>query len=96
LALIVGLPADSAYAASVQGGSQFRGWDAKTYAQVATVNALRSLTHLFLLANSNPKKSKPKPQDPFPTPHDDVRKKQKKHGPGSFAAIAASMMKKKV
>jgi hypothetical protein len=57
---------------------------------VALVNAQRAGNHIQLLINRDPKKSKPKPPDPFPIPGDD--KKANAPKPGSFAAIAGSML----
>jgi hypothetical protein len=90
LALILQLPTNGAFYASRRGGLQFRGWDADRYALVALVNAQRANNHILLLANSDPKKSKPKAPELFPTPDDNPKSKAPK--PGSFAAIAASMM----
>lgn len=90
LALIFQLPTDGAFYASRQGGIQFRGWDAGRYALVAQVNAQRATNHILMMVNRDPKRSKPKPPEWFPTP--DESDKPKAHKPGSFAAIAASML----
>ena len=90
LSLILHLPTDGAFFASRRGGQQFRGWDAGRYALVAQVNAQRATNHILTMVNRDPKKAKPKPPEPFPTP--DVTDKPKTHEPGSFAAIAASMV----
>jgi hypothetical protein len=91
LALISHLPTDGAFYASRQGGTQFRGWDAGRYALVAQVNAQRSTNHILMMVNRDPKKTKPKPPEMFPTPDID-NDKPKAHKPGSFAAVAASML----
>jgi hypothetical protein len=89
LSLIYHLPTDGAFYASRRGGQQFRGWDVDRYALVALVNAQRAGNHIQLMVNRDPKKSKPSAPDPFPTPDEDAQKLPK---PGSFAAVAASMM----
>ena len=90
LALIMNLPDDGAFYASRQGGPQFRGWDAGRYALVAQVNAQRSTNHILMMVNRDPKKARPKPPEMFPTPG--VEKQKPAPTPGSFAAIAASMI----
>lgn len=90
LALIFNLPADGAFHASRQGGPQFRGWDAGRYALVALVNAQRANNHILMMVNRDPKRAKPKPPEFFPTPDESDKPSAPK--PGSFAAIAASML----
>lgn len=90
LALIMGLPSDGAFYASRRGGQEFRGWDASRYALVALVNAQRATNHILLRVNRDPKKAKPKPPEMFPTPDSEIKSKAPK--PGSFAAVAASML----
>ena len=58
------------------------------YILVALVNAVRATNHILLMANRDPKKPKPKPPEPFPTPGE----KKTTNKPGSFAAVAASML----
>lgn len=91
LALIVHLPLDGAYYAARRGGQQYRGWDMDRYALVALVNAQRATNHILMMVNRDPKKAPPKPPEPFPTP-DLEQQKANAQKPGSFAAIAASMM----
>lgn len=91
LSLISNLPTDGALYASMRGGKQFRGWDVDRYALVSLLNAQRAGNHITLMVNRDPKKPKPKPPAPFPTPDSEERKSAAK--PGSFAAIAASMLK---
>lgn len=90
LALIMNLPTDGALYASRRGGREFRGWDIDRYAAVALVNAQRSTNHILMMVNRDPKKPKPKAPEPFPTP--DEVKKSNAPKPGSFAAVAASML----
>lgn len=91
LALIVWLPNDSAFYASRMGGPQYVGWDPDRYALAAQVDALRAGNYIALMVNRDPKKgTKPKPPEPFPTP--DADKKSNAPKPGSFRAIAASLM----
>lgn len=93
LALCVHLPNDGAFAASRQGGIEFRGWDAAQYALVGVVNAVNVTNHILSLVNRDPKKPKPKPPEPFPTPGSSAAKVEKsKPAAGSFAAMAATMM----
>ena len=89
LSLVLHLPSDGAFYASRSGGQEFRGWDADRYALVSLVNAQRATNHILMMVNRDPKKPRPKPPETFPTPGD---KKKTAHKPGSFAAIAASMM----
>jgi len=91
LSLITNLPTEGALYASRQGGQQFRGWDAGRYALVAQVNAQRATNHILLMVNRDPKKSRPKPPELFPTP-DVEKQKPTAPKPGSFAAVAASMI----
>lgn len=89
LSLILHLPSDGAFFASRRGGQEFRGWDVDRYALVSLVNAQRAGNHILLVANRDPKKPKPPLPEPFPTPDDNKKQAPK---PGSFAAIAASML----
>jgi hypothetical protein len=91
LSLIVHLPPEGALYASRSGGPQFRGWDAGRYALVAQVNAQRATNHILMMVNRDPKKAKPAAPEMFPTPDVDTGR-TKKHKPGSFAAVAASML----
>jgi hypothetical protein len=72
--------------AEVRGGQEFRGWDRDRYQLVALTDAVRILTYVFILANSDPKKAPPKVPEPSPTPDELTTKKQAQ--PGSFAFIA--------
>jgi len=96
LELVLNLPADSAYVASVRGGRQYRGWDETRYTLVSIAEALNTLQYMYLYAHSDPKKSKPKPPLPYPTPDRAEELKRAKKGPpkpGSFAAIAAASIR---
>lgn len=84
LAHVRNLPIESATTAEVRGGQQFRGWDEDRYLSAALVNSLRTLIYIFILANSDPKKRKPKSPEMWPLP-DEIKKQDK---PGSFAFIA--------
>ena len=84
------LPTEGAFFASRRGGQQYRGWDVDRYALVSLVNAQRAGNHILLMVNRDPKKSKPKPPEPFPTPDSEEQSRTPK--PGSFAAVAASML----
>lgn len=92
LALLLHLPPDGALAASRQGGLEYRGWDASTYALAAMVNSQRFGNHILLMVNRDPKKPKPKPPEPFPTPGGAAVEVKKPRQGGSFAAMAATMM----
>lgn len=87
LAHINNLWYDSAFIAELRGGQQFRGWDAGQYQQTSLLDAVRVSNYLFLLANRDPKKSKPAPPEPSYTP-DQSLKKKRADKPGSFAWIA--------
>jgi hypothetical protein len=84
LAHIHNLDYDSAFVAEVRGGQQFRGWDVGRYQMARVIDVLQVSNYLFILANSDPKKRKPKPPDPYPIP-DEIKRVDK---PGSFAFIA--------
>lgn len=90
LALIFHLPSDGAFYASRRGGHKYRGWNVDRYALVALVNAQRVNNHILTLVNRDPKRRPPEPPDPFPTPDSESMSEGPK--PGSFAAIAASMI----
>lgn len=83
------LPPEGAFFAERAGGAEFRGWDSSRWALVTAVNELRTANYIQVMINRDPKKAKPAPPEPFPTPGAKINKSQK---PGSFAAIAASMM----
>lgn len=93
LSHINNLPYDSAFVAELRGGQQFRGWNEDRYLLAAIVNAIRVLAHVFILANMDPKKSKPEAPKPWPLP-DKQEKRAKQAGPGSFAFIAKSLAAK--
>lgn len=78
------LPIESATFAGIRGGSKFRGWGQDRYMTATLITAIRVLIWVFTVANSDPKKRKPQPPEPYPTP-DAPPKKVK---PGSFAFIA--------
>lgn len=84
------LPMESAFVAALRGGRQFRGWDEDRYQTAALINSIRALGHNFVLANSDPKKRKPQPPDPWPLP-DDTTKTKPRDKPGSFAFIARDL-----
>ena len=95
LSLVMQLPLGSAFVSAQRGGSQYRGWDHAMYAQVALINAVRTSNHLFLCANSNPKKKSPDPPTPYPTPDEPNPSRRRKQGPpapGSFAGTALRMI----
>ena len=82
--LIKGLPDNSRYVAELRGGPQFRGWDAGTYVQAATVNAIRGLQYTYVASKS---KRKPQPPEPFPIPDAGVKKQKR----GGFADMVAQL-----
>lgn len=65
IAYIRNLPIDSATAAALRGGDQFRGWDTQTYLLAAVVDAVNQNTFAFVSANS---KKKPKAPEPIERP----------------------------
>lgn len=91
LNLLIHMPPEgSAYLAELQGGQQFRGWDASRIALAATVDAIRDLQYAYILSHTDPKKSaKPKPPVRFPTPYDEGRKPKRGN---LFAATAGRML----
>lgn len=91
IAHIKWLPLGSAFVAETRGGKQFRDWDGDRYLRVAQFDAFRTFSYLFILANKDPKKSAPKPPDPYPIPDARVRVK-KDEKPNSFGFIAKSML----
>lgn len=93
LAHIKYLPIESAFYAEVRGGQQFRGWGPDRYMQAAHINADRVGNHLFILANTDPKKKKPTPPEPWPLP-DDKTKTKPADKPGSFAATVRTLSAK--
>jgi hypothetical protein len=85
IAAIRNFPPDSATAASMRGGPEFRGWDNTVYMLANVVDAIRENTYVFVAANS---KRKPKP----PKPVDRPTAKKKPGGPtGSRFALMARM-----
>ena len=87
LTYIKNLPLDSSFYAEVRGGQQFRGWDEPRYMQATTINVLRLLLHVFIMAHTDPQKAKKrKAPEPYPTP--DKPKLRQSERPGSFAFIA--------
>lgn len=98
LALIVNLPKEGAFYASRRGGQQYRGWTEDRYALADLIDSVRAGNHLFLLANRDPKKSKPATPKPYTRP-DFLDTKTAAPKPGSFAAMVvaakAALRKKK-
>lgn len=91
LALVLNLPHDGAFYAERRGGPEYRGWDEDRYALVALVNEMKASNYMFATAHSDPKKSKPKAPEPFPTPDSEKQKAAPK--PGSFAAMLVAAKK---
>ncbi|AGR46439.1 tail assembly chaperone [Mycobacterium phage Odin] len=92
LALVLCLPKDGAFYASRRGGQQYRGWDEDRYALADIYDAVQANTHMFLLANRDPKKPKPKAPKSYPRP-DDLEPHKAAHKPGSFAAMVVAAKK---
>lgn len=85
------LPVESAFAAEVRGGAEFRGWDESRYMIASLINAIRTLQYLFVLANRDPRKPKPAMPEPYAIPEKRVKRRWDKKAPakpGSFAFIA--------
>lgn len=61
LALVKGLPVESAFYSQVRGGPQFIGWNPDRYLLAALVDGVNSLTYAFVQANSKRKAKKPDP-----------------------------------
>lgn len=64
------------------------GWDDDRYALAALVDAQRTNNWMLAMINRDPKKAKPKPPSPFPTPQE--VKKIEEPKPGSFAAMVVA------
>ena len=92
LALITNLPEDGAFHASRMGGKQFRGWDIGRYALVSLVNAQRAGNYILTVVNSDPKKRKPEPPEPFPTPDSETVKATTRRSNNQFSVVVASMI----
>ena len=88
------LTVESATVAEIRGGEQFRGWGADRYMTATLINAVEALRYITVLANSDPKKRKVEPPEPFPIP-DGTSKRVRDSKPGSFAFIANSLMAKR-
>lgn len=78
------LPLGSAFMAERRGGQEFRGWDESRYVNVAMVNGLRTLQHIYVSAHTKGKTAAP---EPYPIP-DRRKKKDQAKTPGSFANLA--------
>jgi hypothetical protein len=85
LALLRQLPLESSTMAALRGGPEFRGWGQDRYLMAALIDAVNHLTYTFALANTDPKKAKPKKPEPIYRP--DKAAQQKSQG-NTFAAIA--------
>ena len=93
LVMINQLPMESATVAAGRGSLMFTGWDESRYMQASIINALRGIQYTLVLANSDPKKGKPKAPEPYPIPDTRIRSKEPKPlKPGSFAFIAARQL----
>lgn len=90
MAHVRNLPVSSATMAELRGGQEFRGWDESRYQYAATVDAIRALTHVFILAHTDKNAKKPKLPEPWPIPDRRVRAERSKTG--VFAQMAAAQM----
>ncbi|QXO13302.1 tail assembly chaperone [Mycobacterium phage Trooper] len=91
LALVLCLPKDGAFYAARRGGQQYRGWDEDRYALANIYDAIQAGNHMFLMANRD--KSKPKPKAPQAYPRPDDLEKTTAPKPGSFAAMVVAAKK---
>ena len=82
LALVRQLPPESATAAELRGGPEFRGWGPDRYLTALLIDAVQANTFAFVAANS---KRKPSPPQPVDRPESRSRRPR---GGGGFAAIA--------
>ncbi len=89
--LLMDLPTDSRYVASVRGGQKFRGWGEDRYALVDIANTMRSLVFLYSQTHSKKKLTHPKP---FPFPTGEKKNSSGTEGPGSFAAVVKAARKR--
>ncbi|AMW64104.1 tail assembly chaperone [Mycobacterium phage EvilGenius] len=92
LALVLCLPKDGAFYAERRGGQQYRGWDEDRHALADIYDAIQAGNHLFMMANRDPNKAKPKAPKPYPRP-DDNKPKDAAPPPGSFAAMVVAAKK---
>lgn len=92
LLLIDWLPTGSATVAERRGGPEFRGWDVDRYMAARMVDILNASLYSFVVANSDPKRSRPSQPDPFPTPDVRAAKHRSAEGPGTFAGIAKALL----
>jgi hypothetical protein len=92
LAYIDALPPDSATAASMRGGPQFRGWNTNAYISAAIVDAISANTYAFITANSKRRPEKPKP---FYRPQEKVKKDPKQNRFAAMARMAHRRMKER-
>ncbi|TCO56911.1 D site-binding protein [Actinocrispum wychmicini] len=81
LALVRQLPPESATAAMLRGGPEFRGWGPDRYLTALLIDAVQANTYAFIAANS-----KRKPPPPHPIERPDNRPQRRG---GGFAAMAA-------
>ena len=84
--LIKWLPDDSAYAASQQGGLQYKGWGYDRYLAARAANEAILGNYFFLMANRDPKKERPKQPRFMPLPGD----KASSAGPAAARRIRAA------
>ncbi|AEL17858.1 tail assembly chaperone [Mycobacterium phage Trixie] len=92
LALVLCLPRDGAFFAERRGGQQYRGWDEDRYALADIYDAIQAGNHMFMMANRDPSKPKPKAPKSYPRPDDDKTKNEAPK-PGSFAAMIVAAKK---
>jgi len=86
------LPIESAFVAERRGGQEYRGWGPDRYMAAGQMDLTKAQSYLFLLANSDPKKARPKPPEPYPVPGGHKRVASSDLKPGSFAFIAAAQL----
>lgn len=89
LALIGELPADSAFAASFQGGHEYRGWDMKTYLLASIFDAVQVNT----VSNARVAGAK-KVKDPPPWPRPGKKHKDPSGGTTMASIIKSGMWRK--
>lgn len=82
LTLITELPDTSAFAASLQGGRQYRGWGNDRYLSAATFDAIQVLAFITARANGAKKAKEP---EPWPRPNKAVKQSK----PRSLADVMA-------
>lgn len=88
--LLKKLPLESRTVAAAQGGDEFLGWTMDRHLQASVLDAINTLTYVFVSANS---KKKPKPPKPVSRPGDAERKREAKQNNPFALTVKATLDK---